>query len=296
MSEALDREVEELAAVAARHLERHEPIQDPAWPGGARIAVNFTADFDAMLLRRLHGEPPMQLAKGEFGGRVGIWRLIEMFDAAEVKATIFTPGRICELYPAAVAAAARSGHEVADHMWEHRVPKEPDLERDHLERATAALEATTGIRPAGTRSGHSHALLRQLGYIYRSNGSASHRPHYLRDPDGRNCLINLPFHYAIDDAMFFSFAWMATPNAAQRITDPERVMEMWWQAFLQQHAEGGGYLNICLHPFVSGRALRVSMLERLIARMKEKGGAWITTCEAVARHCLDTRPPRGGWN
>jgi hypothetical protein len=35
-----------------------------------RIAVNFTADFDAMLLRRLFNEPPMQLAKGEFGGRV----------------------------------------------------------------------------------------------------------------------------------------------------------------------------------------------------------------------------------
>jgi hypothetical protein len=30
----------------------------------------------------------------------------------------------------------------------------------------------------------------------------------------------------------------------------------------------GGYLNICMHPFVSGRALRVAMLDRLIARMK----------------------------
>ena len=28
----------------------------------------------------------------------------------------------------------------------------------------------------------------------------------LRDAGGRGCLVNLPFHYAIDDAMFFSFA------------------------------------------------------------------------------------------
>jgi hypothetical protein len=27
----------------------------------------------------------------------------------------------------------------------------------------------------------------------------------------------------------------------------------------------GGYLNICMHPLVSGRALRVAMLDRLIA-------------------------------
>jgi peptidoglycan/xylan/chitin deacetylase (PgdA/CDA1 family) len=130
MPDDLDHELAELDASARRHLARHEPITDPRWPGGARIAVNFTADFDAMLLRRLMNEPPMQLAKGEFGGRVGIWRLIELFDRHAVKATIFTPGRICELYPRAVVAAARSGHEVTDHMWEHRVPKEPELERE----------------------------------------------------------------------------------------------------------------------------------------------------------------------
>ena len=61
-----------------------------------------------MLLRRLLNEPPMQLAKGEFGGRVGVWRLIELFDSHDIKATIFTPGRICELYPDSLRAAART--------------------------------------------------------------------------------------------------------------------------------------------------------------------------------------------
>ena len=57
------------------------------------------------LLRPLLNEPPMQLAKGEFGGRVGIWRLIALFDSHDIKATIFTPGRIRELYPEALRAA-----------------------------------------------------------------------------------------------------------------------------------------------------------------------------------------------
>lgn len=81
-----------------------------------------------MLLWRVLQEAPMHLAKGEFGGRVGIWRLIELVDAHGVKATVFTPGRACELYLQALHAAVRSGHELADHMWEHRVPKEPALE------------------------------------------------------------------------------------------------------------------------------------------------------------------------
>src|SRR5215831_12220400 len=117
----------------------------PTSPGRKGSALRSTSPAILMrLLRRLLNEPPMQLAKGEFGGRVGIWRLIELFDAHGVKATIFTPGRICELYPQALRAVVKSGHEIADHMWEHRVPKEPALEEDHLAKTVAALERVAG--------------------------------------------------------------------------------------------------------------------------------------------------------
>jgi peptidoglycan-N-acetylglucosamine deacetylase len=288
----LDQELAELGAVAQAYAARHQFIPDFAWPDGIRIAVNFTLDFDAMLLRRLLGEPPMQLAKGEFGGRVGIWRLIELFDAQGVQATIFTPGRICELYPEALRAIVKSGHEIADHMWEHRVPKEPALEEDHLSRTVAALEEISGRRPLGTRSSHSAALLRKYGFLYRSEGSADQRPHYEYDEGGGNGLVVLPFHYVIDDAMYYNFNWLGSDSAAQRITDPERVFDIWWAAFRQQYREGG-YLNVVMHPFQSGRALRLAMLERLILRMKELPGVWFPSCETVARHCLDKYPPRG---
>jgi len=291
----LVREIEELQVAAGAYHDRHQFISDFTYPTDTRIAVNFTCDFDTMLLRRVLNEPPVQLAKGEFGGRVGIWRLIELFDSHGVKATIFTPGRICELYPKAVLAAAASGHEIADHMWEHRVPSEPDLELDHIIKSTEALENLVGKRPAGSRSRHTLAMLKKQGYIYNSHGSAAHLPYYMRDddPDSDSWMLNLPFHYAIDDAMFFSFAWLNSENAAQRITNPERVLDMWWDAFLQQY-EQGGYLNICLHPFVSGRALRIEMLDQLITRMKAKPGVWFPTCEEVARYCLEVFPFRGG--
>ena len=290
MISQLDQDLADLRQAAGAYDARHRPIADFAYPPGIRMAVNLTLDFDSMLLRRLLNEPPMQLAKGEFGGRVGIWRLIELFDAHGVRATIFTPGRACELYPQALRAAVRGGHEIADHMWEHRVPKEAALEEDHLAKTVAAIEEISGRRPCGTRSGHSAALLRKYGYIYRSEGSADQRPHYVVDESGDNCLVHLPFHYVIDDAMFFSFAWLGSENMAQRITDPERVLDIWWAAFRQQYREGG-YLNICMHPFVSGRALRVGMLDRLITRMKSLPGVWFPSCEEVARHCLDKFPP-----
>jgi len=290
--EHLRADIAALESAATAYGERHEFLTDFACPGEHRIAVNFTCDFDAMLLRRVLGETPLQFARGEFGGRVGIWRLLELFDSHDIKATIFTPGRICELYPKAVRAAATDGHEVADHMWEHRVPKEPDVERAHINKSTAALTALIGHRPTGSRSRHKVGPLIDAGYIYSSHGSAHHLPHYITAEDGVRQLLNIPFHFAIDDAMFFSFAWQGSGNAAQNLTEPDRVLELWWAAFEQQY-EQGGYLNICLHPFVSGRALRIEMLDRLITRMKTKPGVWFSTCEDVARHCLDAFPPTG---
>ena len=176
-------------------------------------------------------------------------------------------------------------------MWEHRVPKEPDVERAHLLRTAAALEKFSGRRPVGSRSHHTPTLLREEGYIYNSHGAADHRPYYVLDDKGEPCLLELPFHYAIDDAMFFSFAWYASANGEQRLSDTDRVFDMWWAGFMQQYRQGG-YLNVCLHPFVSGRALRIAMLDRLIARMKTLPGVWFATCEEVARHCLDKHPPK----
>jgi len=81
--------------------------------------------------------------------------------------------------------------------------------------------------------------------------------------------------------MLYSFAWLGSGNQAQRITDTDRVLELWWTAFLQQY-RAGGYLHVCLHPFVSGRAQRIDMLDPLITRMTSLTGVWFHTCEQVA--------------
>lgn len=292
MMEDLAAEARRIEEAARDSNSRYQFLDRIDYPEGVRLAVNFTLDFDAMLLRRLLGEPVPQRAHGEFGGRVGIWRMIELFDRYGIKGTIFTPGRICELYPDSLQAIRASGHEIADHMWEHRVPPEEELARNHLQLATEALTAAAGTPPVGSRSWNPNKLLKELGYIYNSHGSAHHLPHYYDDGSGET-LLNLPFHFAIDDAMYFSFAWLGSSNAAQRVTEPGRVMEMWWDAFEQQY-EAGGYLNICMHPFVSGRALRVAALARLIERMQAKPGVWFPTCREVAELVLERHPMAEG--
>jgi peptidoglycan/xylan/chitin deacetylase (PgdA/CDA1 family) len=46
-------------------------------------------------------------------------------------------------------------------------------------------------------------------------------------------------------------------------------------------------LSVGLHLRMIGRAGRIGALDRIFKHMRQRGGAWITTREAIARHWID---------
>lgn len=59
------------------------------------------------------------------------------------------------------------------------------------------------------------------------------------------------------------------------------------------HRENGCFVLTC-HPFVSGRASRIELLEDLVTTMRRARGVWFTTCEEVARwHASGPAPAKG---
>jgi peptidoglycan-N-acetylglucosamine deacetylase len=102
-------------------------------------------------------------------------RILECLERHAVKATFFIVGRDAEREPAMIRCIAESGHEIANHSfnhepWLHRYSP-ADLEAE-FDRAEAALLAATGQRPLGFRGpGFSTSpavidLLRRRGYAY----------------------------------------------------------------------------------------------------------------------------------
>ena len=78
------------------------------WPGGARIAVSLVVNYeegseystlDGDLHHETNGEVPSPVPPGdrdlfnesffEYGSRVGVWRLLDMFQRYEVSSTFF---------------------------------------------------------------------------------------------------------------------------------------------------------------------------------------------------------------
>ena len=53
------------------------------------------------------------IAWGSYGGKVGVWRIINLLKANGVRGTFCVNGRCAELYADAVKAIVKSGHDVA---------------------------------------------------------------------------------------------------------------------------------------------------------------------------------------
>src|SRR5205823_13835844 len=87
-----------------------------------------------------------------FGGNEGIWRIARILEDAGTPATLFCNGRSAELWPQAVAAFARAGHDIAGHGYlqdQTLFSMTPDGERETIKKTLDLLQNTTGRRPTG---------------------------------------------------------------------------------------------------------------------------------------------------
>jgi peptidoglycan/xylan/chitin deacetylase (PgdA/CDA1 family) len=270
---------------SGRHITR---IPDIRWPDGVRCVVNVTVDYDAQLARWALDEPRLELTEGEFGGRVGIWRVLDVCSRHDIRPTLFTPGRIADLYPASLREAAGRGFELADHYWEHRRPTGRQQQREHIQLTAQAMQSISGKPTLGHRGAYSTVDLVDAGFLYESLSQADDVPYFVTE-EGRT-IVALPTSAALNDAMYWKFGWLGSEPAGARIADAESVGDAWLDAFHEVHRRGG-YMNLVLHELLTGRASRMVMLDKVFGEMRRAGGVWFASCAETARYCLDTYGP-----
>ena len=116
-------------------------------------------------------------------------RVIDLFAAANVKATFFTLGWVASRYPALMRRIVDAGHEVASHGWDHvRVFTMTSNDfADDLVRTRKTLEDATGVEVIGYRAPSfsidkrtpwAHEELARAGYDYSSSVAPVVHDHY----------------------------------------------------------------------------------------------------------------------
>ena len=251
--------------------------------------VCLSFDFDAMSVWLAYDRPtPAMLARGEFGARVGVPRILALLRSHGLDATFFVPGHTVESFPAETASILEAGHEVGHHSYAHIDPSEQsaDEERADMERAWAALEAI-GVTPLGFRSPSADmsdatlGLIEEHGFLYDTSLMADdYRPFRPRIGDqvargvplerGREAHFwELPISFELDDWVHFQFNFSPYRRGG---STPGDVLAIWQAEFDWMDANvDGGVLTFTLHPQVIGRGSRIAMLDALIRHCGEAG-------------------------
>ena len=228
--------------------------------------VLLTFDLDGeTAFEEMHPGIPYWVTQGEYGPRVGVYRILDLLEREEIRATFCVVGLTAESYPESVEAIVEGGHELAVHGYTHRGYNalEPEEERAGIIKTREILTEFAGEEPVGHRtprwrpSTRTHGLLNELGFLWNSDHMGSEAPFYnVIDGEVSN-LLEIPVAYNLDDWPFY-FDW-GTPV--------DEVLDVWRMEFDSRYRDGTVF---CLtnHPQVTGRPSRIVILEKLIDYLK----------------------------
>ncbi|MFO6465179.1 allantoinase PuuE [Jannaschia sp. KMU-145] len=278
---------------------------DPAWPGGARIAVQIVLNYEEGGENNvLHGDPASEAFLSEitgaqpwpemrhanmesiyeYGARAGFWRLHRLM--GDLPVTVYGVASALARAPAQVEAMRAAGWEIASHglKWiEHRDMPEAE-ERAAIAEAIRLHTEVTGTAPRGFYCGRSSertlALAAETGaFAYLADSYADDLPYWV-EYGARDQLI-VPYTLDANDMRFAIQA--GHPDGAS------------WERYLRDsfdclYREGGRMMSVGLHCRLAGRPGRAEALRRFLDHARGHEGVWFATREAIADHWAATHP------
>jgi allantoinase len=277
---------------------------DPAWPGGAVIAVNFNLNIEGGgesslangddLSEGMLNDIGVSAYRGqratlvesvfEYGSRRGAWRVLDVIDEFEIKMSILGVARGLEQNPELAKACVDRGHEMVSHgyRWIDYCGVAEDVEREHIRLAVDILTRLTGSRPVGWMTGRPGPNTRRLlveagGFLYDRDSLADELPYWLKI--GNRPHLVIPYSYEANDNRF---------NENSGFSTGEDFFTYMRDAFDVLYREGQRgspkLLSIGLHDRLIGRPGRCKGLIRLLEYMRGFASVWFCTGAEIAQH------------
>ncbi|HEY8381258.1 MAG TPA: polysaccharide deacetylase [Microvirga sp.] len=280
------------------HVRAGRSLTPSRWKDGKRFAValSFDADHETLELR-FGGKSYGKLSQGQYGGRVGSPRILNLLEKYAVPATFFMPAVSALIHPDEPRRVVSSGHELGIHSWIHEfnstLPYE--AERDLAFRAQDVLATLSGVAPVGMRTASwdfspaTLAIIREMGLLYDSSLMADSEPYELLDRGEPSGIVEVPVEWIRDDAVYFNMDRM---SALRPYTSPEAVFDIFRRELEGAHEEGGLFV-LTMHPHIIGQRSRIWIVEEII-RHAQALGAWFATHAEVARYCTEVADPALG--
>jgi len=293
-------------------------VPHAAWPGGARIAVQFVLNYEEGAENSvLHGDQASEQFLSEiigaqayesrhlsmesiyeYGSRAGVWRILREFERRQLPITIFGVSMALQRHPELSQAFVELGHEIACHglRWIHYQNMDEATEREHMREAIAIIRELTGSAPLGWYTGRDspntrRLLVEQGGFTYDADYYGDDLPFWTQvktsSGEEKNHLI-VPYTLDANDMRF------ATP---QGFNSGEQFYQYLCDSFDVLYAEGDPaglnrpkMLSVGMHCRLLGRPGRLRALQRFLDFVQSHDKVWITRRIDIAKHWLSQHP------
>ena len=283
------------------------------WPGGARVAVQFVLNYEEgsencvlhgdkaseTFLSEIIGALPFEGARHmsmesfyEYGSRVGVWRILELFRSRQIPITLFAVAMALERHPGVVEAVLKDGHEIASHglRWinYHGVPE--SVEREHMAQAIAIQKRLTGERPLGWYTGRTSEATRRLvaeegGFVYDADDYSDELPFWSRLVDRPHLVV--PYSLDANDMRF------ATNQGFNSGAQFEAYLRDTFDTLYVEGEHTPRMMSVGLHCRIVGRPGRFAALKRFVDYVRTHDKVWFARRIDIARHWITTHPYPG---
>jgi peptidoglycan-N-acetylglucosamine deacetylase len=261
------------------------------WPSGVRLPVILTFEHQSGEGAPLFpGERPNYMVGGamQYGGRRGIWNVLELLDKYQIKATFFVVGTTAEKYPDTVKAAAKAGHEIAGMSYAFESVRTASRERERtiVRRSAAVLEGITGTRIQGWRcadyriSPQTHDILAEEGFLWDSSMLNDDLP-YLFECGGRR-LAEIPFTTSTADKTFIGYPYPQRGG-------PDGLSNVWnneFEVLYSESEKARRCLILSMQTWATGRPAALRVLRQFLDRLVGHEELSFARCAELANWCL----------
>ena len=274
-----------LAVILTTNLEYWDPVKDtpkPFYPGGPGIVGGD-------LPGNVYDNP--NFTWREYGQRVGVWRMFDVFDAEGVPSSCTVNAKMAIERRAVVDAALQRGWELVPHNFVQTelltdYMFDENAERETIRATLRIFEETCGRKPKGWLSSSLRStlntadILAEEGLIFLTDLLNDDQPYLLKTRSGRP-LVSVSYTSEVNDFTVFMRQGQTADGALA-------VFKEQFDWLYAESATSGRFMNIGLHPHVIGQPFRIRALRDFIRYAKQFDDIWFATREEIAEWYLQT--------
>lgn len=243
------------------------------WPVLALEVWDINRPMARMVLTPPQGNPLVpdipNWSWHEYGMRVGVWRLIKLFEDMGINPCVTFNARVCEDYPVVAQAILDRGWEFNAHSYDQLPMHKVDSQKETIEKSISVIEKFAGSPPRGwfgpglTQTFDTMDLLADAGIEYIGDWVLDDHPVPVKTLHGD--VIALPYNYEIHDISHQAIQYHESELYAKRARD-------YFDCLYEESADNAKFMSMAIHPYLSGSPHRIKYIRETMEYALSKPG------------------------